>query len=31
MPETLLTEHETTQAELETLYDYIADGANFKI
>ena len=27
MSETLLTEHERTQAELENLYDYIADGA----
>ena len=27
MSETLLTEHERTQAELENLYYYIADGA----
>ena len=27
MSETLSTEHERTQAELENLYDYIADGA----
>ena len=27
MSEALLTEHERTQAELENLYDYIADGA----
>ena len=27
MSETLLTEHERIQAELENLYDYIADGA----
>ena len=27
MSETLLTEHKRTQAELENLYDYIADGA----
>ena len=30
MSEALLTEHERTQAELENLYDYIADGAILK-